>query len=415
MGFFKSDKDEFSEEDRDSFISSEYADKYIKKPKYEEPDISENVVTGAVEDDDDTCDICGEKLGFFTRNKVVKNFYICNECADKSGIMRHLKEVKKLPADVVERIIIKKMDKAGEFLVTNSVDKYFFVDKEMEMWTIPYVTGLTKSKVSIDPEEIYPMEIIDEYYLIEDEREVAKGGRDLEPIRGLLFVGKDLAGKSDKCSKLQIKINTYDLNNPSVYIDFIIKPVDRNSSKYNNALVSAQKVLAMLENISHSQIKQEARDLRKENPDKRNQEINLKNIREDEKDIDDFDIKVPIYEPDPEEDLKIDLDREESIIQSNERRNNVKVLNVDEINRRIHPTKREGYVPSSQKKTSNDSYGQTRVFKAKESVDKEKIKPYYQSREFSVTEEIKKYKELLDMGAITEEEYNVKKKQLLDL
>ena len=415
MGFFKSDKYKFGEEDRDSFISSEYADKYIKKPKYEEPDISEDVVTGAVEDDDDICDVCGEKLGFFNRNKVIKNFYICNECADKSGIMRHLKEVKKLPADVVERIILKKMDKASEFLVTSSVDKYFFVDKEMEMWTVPYVTGFAKNKVSIDPEEIYPMEIIEEYYLIDDERIVAKGGRDLEPISGLLFAGKNLESKGDKCSKFQIKINIDNINNPSVYIDFIIKPVDRNSSKYNNALVNAQKVLAMLENISHDQIKREERSFEKEIRDKRSKEVNSKNIQDNEKDLDDFDIKIPIYEPEPEEDLKIDLDREESINQSDARRNNVKVLNVDEINRRIHPTKREGYVPSSQKKINNDSYGETRVFKEKESIDKENIKPYYQNREFSVTEEIKKYKELLDMGAITEEEYNTKKKQLLNL
>lgn len=33
----------------------------------------------------------------------------------------------------------------------------------------------------------------------------------------------------------------------------------------------------------------------------------------------------------------------------------------------------------------------------------------------SVTDEIKKYKELLDAGAITEEEYNIKKKELLNL
>ena len=34
---------------------------------------------------------------------------------------------------------------------------------------------------------------------------------------------------------------------------------------------------------------------------------------------------------------------------------------------------------------------------------------------FSVTDEIKKYKELLDMGAITQEEYERKKKELLNL
>ena len=36
-------------------------------------------------------------------------------------------------------------------------------------------------------------------------------------------------------------------------------------------------------------------------------------------------------------------------------------------------------------------------------------------KEFSNADELKKYKELLDSGAITEEEYNVKKKELLGL
>ena len=35
--------------------------------------------------------------------------------------------------------------------------------------------------------------------------------------------------------------------------------------------------------------------------------------------------------------------------------------------------------------------------------------------EVSVVDEIKKYKELLDMGAITQEEYEKKKKELLNI
>lgn len=39
----------------------------------------------------------------------------------------------------------------------------------------------------------------------------------------------------------------------------------------------------------------------------------------------------------------------------------------------------------------------------------------YNNRSISVTDELKKYKELLDSGAITQEEYDTKKKQLLKL
>ncbi len=38
-----------------------------------------------------------------------------------------------------------------------------------------------------------------------------------------------------------------------------------------------------------------------------------------------------------------------------------------------------------------------------------------QAPSISATDELKKYKELLDMGAITPEEYEIKKKQLLNL
>ena len=395
MGIFKSGKGEFSEEDRESFISPEYADQYIKKPKYEEPDISEDVVTGAVEDEEDTCDICGSKLGFFSKNKVARNLYICNDCADKSGIMRHLKEVKKLPAETIERIIIKKIYKAKGFVVTKSVDKYFFVDEEMEMWTIPYITGLTRNKANIDPEEIYPFEIIEEYFLIDDGKIIAGGGKKHEPINGLLLAGNVAADAEPKCSSLQIKINIDNISGPSVFVDLIAKPTDRSGGRYNMALVSAQKILGILEDICQREAAGAG-------------------------------INVPIYDPETEVIPGIEVDNSRDA-EPESRFDNVKILNVDEINRRLHPTKRERYkrpaesTEVQEQKEDMQSEDSTRVFnpvsKAEVHTDTGTGKrgPYYRQPGFSVTEEIKKYKELLDMGAITEEEYNAKKKQLLEL
>lgn len=97
---------------------------------------------------------------------------------------------------------------------------------------------------------------------------------------------------------------------------------------------------------------------------------------------------------------------------------------VVKYNKKVNEVTTKGYVniyPVGLVEPENDLYSEAYhyiITRVKEYLEKDKVKPAVQnaanqSTTVSVADEIRKFKELLDMGAITQEEFDAQKKRLL--
>ena len=79
----------------------------------------------------------------------------------------------------------------------------------------------------------------------------------MAPIGGLLF-GEDGTGfsgnseETDVCEELQIRINLQNVNVPRIFINLIFKDIEKEKKAYGAAILTAQKILSALENITGS-------------------------------------------------------------------------------------------------------------------------------------------------------------------
>ena len=71
--------------------------------------------------EDIKCCVCGAELGAFNKNKITRDFYICDDCAGKSAIMRHKKEVENYSDEALKELIQRKSDKADTALFSDGV------------------------------------------------------------------------------------------------------------------------------------------------------------------------------------------------------------------------------------------------------------------------------------------------------
>ena len=204
-----------------------------------------------------TCATCGKEINFFTKKKVTKGLYICGDCEEKSAVHRYKKEMRRLSPEEALRVVENKLIKADNFQITKSIDGFFLMDKPKELWTVPYAATAIKKIPRIDPAMIYSYDAIKSYELIENGNCMAKGGRGLPPIGGLLF-GEDGAGfaansdEKDVCEQLQIRINLQNVSVPKVFINLIFKDIEKEKKAYGSAILTAQKILSALENITGS-------------------------------------------------------------------------------------------------------------------------------------------------------------------
>lgn len=92
------------------------------------------------------CCVCGGSLGAFNKNKITRDFYICDDCAEKSSVMRHKKDVENYSDEALKELIKKKIDKAATFKLTNNTDSYLFVDRESKQLTVHICQALQRAK-----------------------------------------------------------------------------------------------------------------------------------------------------------------------------------------------------------------------------------------------------------------------------
>lgn len=104
-------------------------------------------------------------------------------------------------------------------------------------------------------EQAIEIDKIASYEFVEDGKTIVGGGLGASVIGGLAFggvgavVGAITGKKKDKSkvNKVQIKLNTSDLNNPVMYINFLISPVKRDSFSYSNAIKDADTIVSSLD------------------------------------------------------------------------------------------------------------------------------------------------------------------------
>ena len=226
----------------------------------DEVDDDTNEPEDDIDDDDrdekDTCPVCGRELKFLNRRRVVRGLYICNDCENRSAINRYSKEIKKYAPQDALNIVINKIHKAENFTVTKSADDYMLIDDNRKLWTVPYAATMITNTPKIDPELIFRYEEIESYELVEDGNLLAKGGRGLPPIGGLLFgtEGSGFSANSEDrnvCENLQIRINLNNMATPKVFVNLIFKEINKDKKAYGQAFLTAQKILSILEFICH--------------------------------------------------------------------------------------------------------------------------------------------------------------------
>ena len=235
-----------------------------KKPLYDIDDFDDDDLVEADNDDDfdekekPTCPVCGKELKFLNRRRVVRGLWICNDCEDRSAINRYTRQIRKYAPQDALNIVKNKIEKAENFTVTKSADDYMLIDDKRKLWTVPYAATVIKNTPKIDPELIFRYDEIVSYELVEDGNHLAKGGRGLPPIGGLLF-GSDGTGLSanseerDVCENLQIRINLNNMATPKVFVNLIFKETEKDKKSYGQAFLTAQKILSILEFICHNE------------------------------------------------------------------------------------------------------------------------------------------------------------------
>lgn len=234
-----------------------------KEPLYDIDDFDDDNLTEVDDDNDEfdekekqTCPVCGKELKFLNRRRIVRGLYICNDCEDRSAINRYTKQIRKYAPQDALNIVINKIQKVENFTVTKSADDYMLIDDDRKLWTVPYAATIIKNTPKIDPELIFRYDEIESYELVEDGNLLAKGGKGLPPIGGLLF-GSDGSGFSanseerNVCENLQIRINLNNMATPKVFVNLIFKETDKDKKSYGQSFLTAQKILSILEFICH--------------------------------------------------------------------------------------------------------------------------------------------------------------------
>ena len=108
-------------------------------------------------------------------------------------------------------------------------------------------SGKFRIKGFLTSADIYPVELISGYEIVEDGTSITSGGLGRAAIGGLAFggagaiVGAITGKKSSKgiVNTLKIKINLTDLDTPVLYVNLITKKTKKSSVLYKNAITKS--------------------------------------------------------------------------------------------------------------------------------------------------------------------------------
>ncbi|MFL0251231.1 SHOCT domain-containing protein [Clostridium neuense] len=199
-----------------------------------------------------TCAICNEEVGL-NRFQIANKEWICPKCFKKCGF-NALTPIRKMTVSEIKNAMAAKATNDEEinlFNASKKIGSYIEFDDTRMEWLVP--EGLFGKK-----KKIYKYNDIVDYELLEDgESIIKKSGIGRAVAGGVLFGGVgavvgSVTGKQRTksiCKSLKLKITISDINNPTVYIDFIPSETKKDSWIYKNAYNSAQECLSVLQLI----------------------------------------------------------------------------------------------------------------------------------------------------------------------
>lgn len=204
-----------------------------------------------------TCAVCNNEVGL-NRFQIANKEWVCPECFKKAGLKLTSPVGKMTPEDIKEAIQQQEINKDEliAFNPTKKIGPYIEFDDENMKWLIP--DGFLGKKKN---PKIYCYSDIVDFELLEDGESISKGGLGRAVVGGVLLggvgavVGGVTGGKKTKgiCSNLKIKITINDINNPTVYINFIEKATKKDSMIYKTSYKLAQECLSVLQLICSKQ------------------------------------------------------------------------------------------------------------------------------------------------------------------
>ncbi len=212
----------------------------------------------------ENCPICDTPTSALSKSSAKYNgLFICQDCCKKliaNGI--NFIGLKKHNIEELQGIIIAAKQKEDEhaaevkaFEATKKIDNYIYFDDINKKIAIPQ-KGLLGS---ISDLKIYNYSDIIDYELLEDGNTLEKGGVGRAIVGGALF-GRDAAiigsvtghKHISTCAKLQIKITTNDMKDPTAYVNFIESETKKDGIIYKQAYSFAQEALSILNIIGQS-------------------------------------------------------------------------------------------------------------------------------------------------------------------
>ena len=155
----------------------------------------------------------------------------------------------------------EKSDKLSEnYKSTKKLGNHVSFDDNRKKWATLNNEGFL--------EKIYDYDDIVNFELLEDGNSVASGGLGRALVGGILFggagavVGGVTGRKKTKnyCESLKLKVTVDDINNPSVYINFINEKTKKNSDKYKEIAEAAQDCLSTFQVICDRREKMKAQE-----------------------------------------------------------------------------------------------------------------------------------------------------------
>ena len=141
------------------------------------------------------------------------------------------------------------------FHATKKVGDYIYFDDNGKKFAIPQMgrSGAVKDLQIFDYSDML------DYELLEDGNSVSKGGIGRAIVGGALFggVGAIVGGstghkRKGTCSKLQVKITINSMDDPVIYLNFIVTETKKDGSVYKQQYALAQEALSALAIIAQS-------------------------------------------------------------------------------------------------------------------------------------------------------------------
>jgi hypothetical protein len=210
----------------------------------------------------ESCPLCSEKTGLFNMPyQLDSGEAICTKCVILlAGTLKmHQEQLKPKSMDEIRLMYNNKQkqvtdqEKAKEELLSNFQPNRAFSD----VLLIDESNRQFRSFVETRPENIYPLDIITGYEIVENGTSVVSGGLGRAVAGGLLFGGTGaivgaITGtkkQSTLITDMKLKLTTNNLDTPVLYFNLISKPIKSDSPEYRSRITAAEEVIASLDII----------------------------------------------------------------------------------------------------------------------------------------------------------------------